>query len=148
MATPGKNSDQGEFDDLREIERRLEESERASYVRGRLQHEWWDEVKRLQREGDFAGMEALLVEMRDAAERSSAIMGSAIPFAPTQALLALHKVRGDDAAALAEVDRYITATMETVIIDPEGGNTGLARALEWWAVLEGTVSGDGDEVGE
>lgn len=111
-------------------------AERAEIVRGRHHSEWWEELGRMRDAGDHADAEALLIEMRDAVERSSEIAGWAIPFGPAQGLLALYKSQGDNAAALAEVRRYLKATLETVNIDPEGGNTGLRRALEWLAVLD------------
>lgn len=123
-------------EDLDEEGGMVQEAERAEIVRGRHHSEWWEELDRMRNTGDLAGAEALLIEMRDAVERSSEIAGWAIPFGPAQGLLALYKSQGDDASALVEVRRFIKATMETVKHEPTGGNTGLRRALEWLAFLD------------
>lgn len=122
-------------DDYDDLDLRIAQAEQAEIVRGRPQHEWWDELDRLQSTGDMVAAESLLEEMRDAVERSGEITGWAIPFAPTQGLLALYLSQGDKESARAAVDQYLAAVEKHKKHEPEGGDSGVKRAKEWLEVL-------------
>lgn len=108
----------------------FEAAEAAEAVRGQHFTAWWGEVERLKQNQQWVEYEALLCEMRDAAERGAQIAGYTVVPGPAMALAQLYSGRGDSSRAVAELERFLTVIARCRLHEPTGGDTGQTRAME------------------
>lgn len=108
----------------------FEIAEDAEKVRGQHFTAWWGEVERLGQAQQWGEYEALLGEMRDAAERGAQIVGYTVAPGPSMALARRYEEQGDTEGAIAELERFVAAINRFRNEEPEGGDTGHRRALE------------------
>lgn len=64
------------------------------------------------------------MEIRDAAERGTAIAGYPVAPAPTLRLAALHEKQGNMSAAVEILERYLAVAGQFRQVKPTGGDTG------------------------
>lgn len=120
-----------DVEDLDEMDVKIARAEETLIVRGRPQHEWWVELRRLEREGRWTEYEILLLELRDAVELSSKLVGWTVAPAPAKSLARLYLDQGNKKGAVDVLKRHLDAITRYRQIEPTGGDIGEQMVRKW-----------------